>query len=177
MRALLLALLLAACSEPPSPSATASLPPAQGETIPSHAPPAAPWLWRDVAGDPLPAGAWRLETLDAGFVTAAYAGAGAAPIFALSCDRAARRIALTRDNRLEPDQDTTMTIIVPAGRLDFPAHSRNAGLPQIRADVSAADPRLAAFATAPEGFAVEAGGDVVRLPPDPALAAALAACA
>ncbi len=174
-RALVAALFLAACSDPPSPSATASLPPPQTEPA-SHAPPVEPWLWADVAGDPLLTGAWSFTALDGGYVVAAYGEGASAPAFSLSCDRAAHAVSVTRDNALEPDQPTTITIILPAGRLDFAAQSYNEGAPQIRAEIHAPDPRLETMAAAAD-FAVEAGGAVIRLPGDPMLTRVLAACA
>src|SRR5262245_45266231 len=107
-RAFIAALFLAACSDPPSPSAIASLPPPTGEPA-SHAPPVAPWVWADVAGDPELAGGWYYTELDGGYTIAAFGGDATEAAFSLSCDRAAHVISMMRGNELAPDQDTTIT--------------------------------------------------------------------
>jgi len=166
------ALALAACSDPPAPTASAPVPAAPETRAAAYA----PWQWNDISGDPELAGHWTYTPLQGGYSSAAFGADASEAAFSLSCDHAARTLTLMRSNQLDPDQPTTLTLIIPAGRQDFPAHSYNEGLPHIRADAPAPDARLQAVAASAEGFAVEAGGDVTRLPADPMIARVLADC-
>jgi len=165
-------LFLAACSEAPAPAANAPVPPAPAPPAPA----AAPWVWDDVSGDPERSGQWIYTALQGGFSTAAFGGEATVAAFSLACEHATHTITLMRSNELSPDQATTITLIIPAGRLDFPAQSFNEGIPHIRALVPMPDARLEAVAAAPDGFAVEAGGEVSRIRADPMIARVLADC-
>lgn len=170
----LAALALAACGEAPSPTASAPVPPApQAASTPT----VAPWVWDDVSGDPELIGQWTYTALQGGYSTAAFGGEATEAAFSFSCAHATHTVSLMRGNELSPDQATTITLIIPAGRQDFPGHSYNEGLPHIRADVAMPDARLAAVAASEEGFAVEAGGDVTRIRSDPMIARVLEECA
>lgn len=168
----LAAFLLAACGEAPAPTANAPVPAAPEAPAQAYA----PWQWNDVAGDPELIGHWTYTPLQGGYSTAAFGGDATEAAFSFSCEHAAHAVTIMRGNQLEPDQATTITLIIPAGRQDFPAHSYNEGLPHIRALVPMPDARLEAVAASAEGFAVEAGGDVTRIRSDPMIARVLADC-
>lgn len=167
------ALALAACSDPPAPTASAPVPrAAEAAATPAYA----PWVWNDISGDPQLIGHWTYTPLQGGYSSAAFGGDATEAAFSFSCEHATHIVTIMRSNTLEPDQPTTLTLIIPAGRQDFPAQSYNEGLPHIAARVPIPDARLEAVAASEDGFAVEAGGDVTRIRPDPMIARVLADC-
>lgn len=149
-----LAFLLASCVGAPR-----QPPPPQPERAPApgpapSAPPPAPVEWQYRATTP---GNWSYRTDPAGS-SATFSAASAAPLVVLRCDRAGRRISLTRAG----GGQGAMIIRTSYGAVSWPASASPAGMVATRA---AADATLDQLAYSRGRFALEvAGGDMLILP-------------
>lgn len=115
--------------------------------------------------------------MEGGLHAASYGPDADAPIFQLSCDAHAHTATLIFYGASD-EAETTMTLIAPDGRRDLVARSGSVlGRRAIVAHRRADDASIAALAASQDGFAIEAGGEVVRLPGDAMLARVIGACA
>ena len=144
-----LALAAGACvprNEPaPTPPPRQAPPPTP---LPSPPPPPAPG-WEDA---PLTPGAWHYGSEPSGS-QAAFGPPRSEPLFLLRCDRASRRVTLSREGAA-----ASFTVRTSTAARSLPATSRSAPLASLSASVAASDPLLDAIAFSRGRFAVDAPG-------------------
>ena len=151
--ALALTFTLAACV----PSTVAPPPPPAPDPRPSAAParpapaPPAPRAWID---NPRTPGDWSYAQVAGG--TIARYSAGGAPVFAIGCDTASRRVMLTREG-VTAGPGGGLTIRTETADRTLPA-TRNAAGTAASAQVAAREPLLDAIALTRGRFAVELAG-------------------
>lgn len=129
-------------SAPPEPEPQPRPAPAPRPAAPPPAPLASDWRdWPRTPGD------WRYRNEGGGSV-ASYAAAGGAPSVTLRCDRAARRIALTRAG----EGGAAMTVRTTSQTRALPARNGPQG---VTAELAATDRLLDAMAYSRGRFTVE----------------------
>ena len=149
------ACLALACCAQPAPEPTP--PPPTPASAPTPTPPpqvAQPAYdnWMDAPATP---GDWYFRTLDGGS-QAIFGPERSEARFALTCDRAARTITLTRAGHASGQ--TAMRIRTETVDCTLAARSAGTGLSTIAATLPATDPLLAAMAFSKGRFAVETAG-------------------
>jgi hypothetical protein len=132
----------------PKPEAPPAPEPAPVAPPPTPTPAPAPAVdWRDIALTP---GSWRYD----GARSAAFGTAGAAPLFALSCDRDNKRILLAPSGVAAGN---TMTVRTSFGTRNLPLEVRQ-GSAQLIAAVPAADRFLDEIAFSRGRFTIDVPG-------------------
>lgn len=144
--------LLASCATAPPPAPPPAVRPAAPAPV-TAVPPSYQGDWIDW---PLTAGDWSYASEARGSV--ARFGPRDAALFAIRCDRTARRIELARPGMLEGDRSATMTIRASAGAASYPV-SNSANAPgYVAAMLTASDPQLDRMIFSRGRFVVEVNG-------------------
>lgn len=146
-------LALASCVTPaPEPAP----PPPAPEPAPAPAPPpVAPPAYDNWMDAPATPGDWYFRST-AGGSQAVFGPTNSAAIFALTCDRAARTITMTRAGSAAGA--TAMHVRTETRERAVPAQQAGTGLSMLAATLPASDPLLAAMAFSKGRFAVETQG-------------------
>lgn len=137
-------LALGSCATPRAPV------PASQPVVQTPPPPRPQPLGSDWRDWPLAAGDWRYVQ-DARGSSAQYGAAGAAPLFALRCDRASRTVRLTR-----PGAATALTVRTSSALRALAVRPDGAG--QAMVDLPAGDPLLDAMGFSRGRFVVQQAG-------------------
>lgn len=149
-------LILAGCStsapEPkPQPPSTKPTPPAPP---PAPPPPPPSSNWEDWPYTP---GGWSYRN-EGQSSTASFGASAAAPQFSIRCDKAARRIQLSRPGFLEPGKSANMVIRATTGSAQYPLANAGGQPAQVAATLSPQDQILDKVAFSRGRFVVEVAG-------------------
>ncbi|MBY8826062.1 hypothetical protein [Sphingomonas colocasiae] len=147
---------LGGCVSPSAP-APAPSPPAPPPPTPTPAPvppPPAPGEWTDRAATP---GDWSYRQ-DSGGSVAQFGQPGAAPRFAVRCEKAARRIRFERSGVLDPGSSARLTLTSTAGTASYALANIGGSPPNVAASTGASDAFLDKLVYTRGRFLVRADG-------------------